>query len=118
MQRLMASGVPIAIVTGRTSEAVARRATELGVPYFFDGVADKLATLDELARRTGIAVNHMAFAGDDLADLAVFGHVGVSIGVVNAHPDVVRQADYVTASSGGYGAVREICDLVIAARSS
>ncbi|MXY58137.1 MAG: HAD hydrolase family protein [Gammaproteobacteria bacterium] len=118
MQRLMASGVPIAIVTGRTSEAVARRATELGVPYFFDGVADKLATLDELARRTGIAVNHMAFAGDDLADLAVFGHVGVSIGVVNAHPDVVRQADYVTANRGGYGAVREICDLVIAARSS
>ena len=118
MQRLMAAGVPIAIVTGRTSSAVARRVSELGIPYLYAGVADKLATLDELARRSGVVVGHMAYAGDDIADLAVFGRVGVSIGVANAHPDVVRQADYVTASRGGHGAVREICDLVIAARSS
>ncbi len=118
MKRLMASGVPIAIVTGRTSAAVARRASELGVPYLYAGVADKLRTLDQLATRSGVAVNHMAYAGDDVADLDVFGRVGVSIGVANAHPDVVRQADYVTTSAGGYGAVREICDLVIAARSS
>ena len=117
MKRLMASGVPIAIVTGRTSEAVARRASELGVPYLYAGVADKLETLRELAARSGVALDDMAYAGDDLADLAVFGHVGVSVGVPNAHPDVIRQADYVTSNPGGFGAVREICDLVIAARS-
>lgn len=118
MKRLMASGVPIAIVTGRTSEAVARRASELGVPYLYAGVADKRAAIDELAATSGVAVDAMAFVGDDLADLAVFGYVGVSLGVANAHPEVIRQADYVTSSPGGHGAVREICDLVIAARSS
>ena len=118
MKRLMASGVPIAIVTGRTSQAVSRRTSELGVPYLYAGVADKLATLEELAARCGVAVADMAYAGDDLADLAVFGHVGVSVGVPNAHPDVIRRADYVTSNAGGFGAVREICDLVIAARST
>ena len=118
MKRLMASGVPIAVVTGRTSAAVARRTSELGVPYLYAGVVDKLATLDELAAKSGVAVDAMAFAGDDLADLAVFGHVGVSLGVADAHPEVIRQADYVTSRPGGHGAVREICDLVIAARSS
>ncbi|MCE2461238.1 MAG: HAD hydrolase family protein [Pseudomonadales bacterium] len=117
MKRLMAAGVPIAIVTGRTSEAVARRASELGVPYLYAGVADKLAALDELAARSGVDVNAMAFVGDDLADLVVFGHVGVAIGVPNAHPDLIHQADYVTSVAGGFGAVREICDLVISARS-
>jgi len=117
MKRLMESGVPIAIVTGRTSQAVARRASELGVPYLYAGVGDKLATLKELAARSGVAVHDMAYAGDDLPDLAVFDHVGVSVGVPNAHPDVIRQADYVTTTPGGFGAVREICDLMIAARS-
>lgn len=118
MKRLMASGVPIAIVTGRTSDAVARRASELGVPYLYAGVADKLETLEELATRSGLALDDMAYAGDDLADLAVFGHVGVFLGVPNGHPDVIRRADYVTSNPGGFGAVREICDLVIAARST
>ena len=118
MKRLMASGVPIAIVTGRTSDAVARRASELGVPYLYAGVADKLAALGELAARSGVALDDMAYAGDDLADLAVFGRVGLFIGVPNAHPEVVRRADYVTSTPGGFGAVREICDLVRAARST
>ena len=118
MQRLMAVGIPIAIVTGRTSEAVSRRTSELGVPYLYAGVADKLETLEKLAARSGVALDDMAYAGDDLADLAVFGHVGVSVGVPNGHPDVIRRADYVTSNPGGAGAVREICDLVIAARST
>ncbi|MCY3838816.1 MAG: HAD hydrolase family protein [Gammaproteobacteria bacterium] len=118
MKRLMASGVPIAIVTGRTSDAVARRTSELGVPYLYAGVADKLATLEELAARSGVALDDMAYAGDDLADLAVFGRVGVFLGVPNGHPDVIRQADFVTSNPGGFGAVREICYLVIAARST
>ena len=118
MKRLMASGIPIAIVTGRTSVAVARRTSELGVPYLHAGVSDKLATLEELAARSGVAIDAMAYVGDDLADLAVFGHVGVFVGVPNAHPAVIRQADYVTSNPGGFGAVREICDLVITAQST
>ena len=117
MKRLMASGVPIAIATGRTSDAVARRSSELGVPYLYAGVADKLAALRTLAARSGVPLDEMAYAGDDLADLSVRGHVGVFVGVPNGHPEVIRQADYVTSAPGGAGAVREICDLVIAARS-
>lgn len=116
MQRLMAAGVPVAIVTGRKSEAVERRAAELGVPYLFAGVADKPAAFEDLAARSGVAPKDMAYAGDDVADLGVFDRAGVSLSVPNAHAAVIRRADYVTSAAGGFGAVREICDLVLAAR--
>ena len=117
MKRLMASGIAVAIVTGRTSEAVDRRAAELGVPYLHAGVGDKPAAFRNLTRQSGIALDDMAYAGDDLVDIAVFKEVGVSFGVPNAHPEVIRQADFVTTKSGGHGAVREICDLLLAVRT-
>ena len=116
MKMLLAAGMPIAIVSGRRSEAVDRRAAELGVAYVFTGVGDKVATLDQVSKLTGIETRHMAYAGDDLADLPVFDQIGMSLSVPNAHPTVIARADYVTATPGGLGAVREICDLLLAAR--
>ena len=116
MKRLLATGVSIAIISGRRSEALDRRAAELGVPHIHAGVDDKVATLAELSKSTGIECRHMAYAGDDLPDLPVFDRVGLSLSVPNAHPAVIARADYVTATPGGLGAVREICDLLIAAR--
>ena len=118
MKRLMASGIPIAIVTGRASEAVDRRAAELGVPYLFTGVADKAAAFEDLAARSAVAVRDMAYVGDDLPDLDVFENVGFSFSVPNGHPEVFQRADHVTSASGGFGAVREICDLLLAARAT
>ena len=116
MKRLMASGVAIAIISGRKSEALDRRATELGVSYLYAGVHDKLTALEDLADRSQIDVRHMAYAGDDLGDLVLFDRVGVSFSVPDAHPEVVRRANYVTSTKGGFGAVREICDLLVAVR--
>lgn len=112
MKGLMANGVPIAIITGRTSAAVDRRAAELGVPHLFTGVDDKAAALVLLAERSGVDPSLMAHAGDDLADLALFARTGMAFAVPDAHPSVLARADYVTTAAGGAGAVREICDLI------
>jgi len=116
MKMLLAAGMPIAIVTGRTSEAVDRRAEELGVPYLYTGIDDKLGVLEELCAKSGVVPGQMAYAGDDLGDLPLFDRVGMSFSVPDAHPAVTRRADYVTAARGGFGAVREICNLLLAAR--
>jgi len=116
MKRLIATGIPIAIISGRRSEALDRRAAELGVPHVFTGVDDKVATLDRVSTSTGIETRLMAYAGDDLPDLPVFDQVGLSLSVPNAHPAVIARADFVTATPGGMGAVREICDLLLGAR--
>ena len=116
MKALMAAGIPIAIITGRMSTAVDRRAGELGVPYLFAGVDDKAAALESLCERSGIDATHMAHAGDDLADLALFERTGMAFAVPDAHPAVLARADFVTSAAGGSGAVREICDLILVAQ--
>ena len=113
LKRLRAAAVPVAIVSGRTSAAVERRASELGIEHLYAGVEDKAAALRELQHATDIAVEAMAHVGDDLPDLPLFERVGVAFAVANAHPAVAARADYVTAASG---AVREICDLLLLAQ--
>jgi 3-deoxy-D-manno-octulosonate 8-phosphate phosphatase (KDO 8-P phosphatase) len=118
LKMLMASGVEAAIVTGRSSPIVARRATELGVQHVFQGAADKSAVLDQLVARTGIAAAEMAHAGDDIPDLPLFARVSAGFAVPNAHPAVIERAHYVTHAAGGHGAVRELCHLIMTARGS
>lgn len=118
MKELMAAGVGIAIISGRRSAAVRRRARELDVPHLFEGASDKARALDALARRTGIAPARMAHVGDDRADLPLFEAVGLAFAVPDAHPLVRARADYVTHAAGGFGAVREVCDLIAAARQA
>jgi 3-deoxy-D-manno-octulosonate 8-phosphate phosphatase (KDO 8-P phosphatase) len=116
MKALMEAGVELAIITGRRSEAVHRRAAELGVPFVYQGVADKAAVLAELTEKAGVAARDMAHAGDDLADLPLFDATGLAFAVADAHPAVRGKADYVTRLPGGRGAVREICDLILIAQ--
>ena len=116
LKRLQAAAIPVAIVTGRHSLAVERRIEELSIDHLYAGIEDKAAALAHLQRTTGIAAEHMAHAGDDLPDLALFERVGLAFAVANAHPAVAARADYVTAASGGFGAVREICDLLLTAQ--
>lgn len=116
MKRLMAAGLHIAIISGRTSAAVDRRAKELGIPHLYAGVEDKTVALADLCARSGIDAEHMAHVGDDLPDVALFEQVGMAIAVPNGHPAVVERADYVTQARGGEGAVREVCDFLLACR--
>ena len=116
VKRLLAAGVGAAIVTGRRSAAVERRAAELGIAPVYAGVPDKGRALDDLCAATGVAAGACAHVGDDLPDLALFARVGFAVAVPNAHPAVLDQAHYVTNACGGRGAIREVCDLLLCAQ--
>ena len=116
IKMLQAAGIPIAIISGRTSEATARRARELGIAHVHQGVEDKTTALRTLCEASGIAAERMAHAGDDIPDLPLFDRVGMRLSVADAHPEVAARADYVTAAAGGAGAVREICQLILIAK--
>ena len=116
VKMLQGAGVPVAIVSGRDSAAVARRARELGIAHVHQGAEDKALALEALRRATGVAPERMAHVGDDIPDLALFDRVGFRVSVPGAHPAVAAEADYVTATAPGAGAVREVCHLILVAR--
>ena len=88
---------------------------ELGVAHVVLGCRDKVAAMDELAASLGIEVRDCAYVGDDIPDLALLEHVGFSVAVANAMQSVQERCHYITRRPGGAGAVREVCDLVVAA---
>ncbi len=106
----------IAVVTARKSDAVERRFSELPVLELRQGTFDKVEACLELQAQLGLQASQVAFLGDDLVDLAVMRHVGVGIGVADAHPRILEAADWVTSTAGGRGALREVVDDAVAAR--
>jgi 3-deoxy-D-manno-octulosonate 8-phosphate phosphatase (KDO 8-P phosphatase) len=116
MKMLQAAGVATAIISGRSSEAVARRAAELSVAHVVQGSADKVADFERLIASVGVAAKSCSFVGDDLPDLAIMQRCGLAVAVANAVDAVKQGAHYVTRASGGKGAVREFCELVLRAR--
>ena len=117
IRQVLEAGIEVAVISGRKSPAVEKRMAELGVPHVVLGCKDKVAALDELAGRLGIATDDCGYVGDDMPDLGLLQHVGFSATVANAVPVLQECCDYVTRKSGGFGAVREICELILAARS-
>ena len=117
VRRLLDAGVEVAVISGRRSGAVEKRMAELGVQHVVLGSKDKVAALDELAASLGIDVADCGYAGDDMPDLPLLRHVGFSFAVANAVQAVQEQCAHVTRRPGGAGAVREICDLIVAAKS-
>lgn len=116
---LRASGVEVAIITGRKSDIVKRRARELGVTdLLLQGREDKLEALHELLPLAGVALDAVAYCGDDLPDLAAIQSVRLGIATANAHVAVRERADWVTTWRGGEGAVREITDLIMRAQGT
>ena len=112
---LMKAGIQVGVVTGRSSGALRHRCENLGIDLVCDGIEDKGALLDELAEKTGIDVENIAFMGDDLPDLAIMCKAGVAIAVADAHEKVVEAADLITRAKGGEGAVREACEDILKA---
>ena len=110
------AGHKLALLTGRTSHAVTRRAAELGIPLTLQGREDKAAALEEIVAATGIAPENACAAGDDLADLALFGRVGVRFAVADAVPELRAAADLVTMLPGGRGAAREVIETLLKAQ--
>ena len=115
IRRLIEAGFEVAVISGRRSGATAKRMAELGIKHVILGSGDKVTAFDELIAELGIDASQCAYAGDDIPDLLLLEKVGYSIAVANA-VEVVRDfCDYTTMAAGGHGAVREICDLVLAA---
>jgi len=118
IRQLISADIAVAVISGRKSVAVERRMKELGVPYLVQGCADKVAALDDIAGALGITARECAYVGDDIPDLALLEHVGISIAVANAVEAVRAHCDHTTSAPGGFGAVREVCELVLSARDA
>jgi 3-deoxy-D-manno-octulosonate 8-phosphate phosphatase (KDO 8-P phosphatase) len=113
LKAIMAQGIEIAIITGRKSNIVENRMLALGIKYIFQGSDDKLTAYKTLLNQLNLKPEQTAYIGDDVVDLPVMNIVGLSIAVNDAHPLVSQQADLVTTTKGGFGAVREVCDLFL-----
>jgi len=118
MRLLQDSGVDLAIITGRTSTVVSRRAEELRIRQLMQGRSDKAAALAELLDRLGIEAEAAAYVGDDVVDLPAMQRVGLGIAVGSATPMTRAYADYVTCAHGGGGAAREVAELIMAAQGT
>lgn len=116
LKMLVASGLHVAVITARDTPAVAHRMRDLGIRHVFAGVPDKRACMLDLAAELGLGIEDVAHVGDDFPDLGLLGTVGFAIAVANAHPVIAHVAHWQTARSGGHGAVREVCELLLAAR--
>ena len=110
LKLLRDSGVEVAIITGRTSELVNRRARDLKIDKLIQGREDKKAALQELMAQENLSAEQVAYMGDDLPDLGAIRAAGLGVTVADAMPVIKQYADVITAAKGGDGAVREFCD--------
>jgi len=116
MRLLQRHGIELALITGRKSDIVARRAEQLGIRHVYQGRNDKLQAFTELLDTTGFEERAVCFAGDDWIDLPVLERVGLAVTVADADQVVQSRVHWVTSRNGGKGAVREICNLILAAQ--
>lgn len=113
---LQRNGVKVGIITGRSSELLARRANELGIDLVVQGREDKLVALQEVLKTHDYRMEEIAFLGDDLPDVAVIRQVGLGVAVANARQFVVENALWQTTTNGGDGAVRELAEMILQAQ--
>ena len=106
-------GKQAALISGRRSPAVVKRAAELGIGTVLEGVTDKLAALGQLLAATGHSPEQVCAIGDDLPDLPLLGRAGLAIAVADACPEVRQAAHHVTRARGGRGAVRETVEWIL-----
>ena len=118
IKAVAAAGVTVAIISGRKSPMVTRRARELGIRHVVQGANDKLAALNKLATKLGLVLENFVCVGDDTPDAPILAAAGLGVAVADAHADALAAADLATTQPGGRGAVREVCDWLIAARGS
>jgi 3-deoxy-D-manno-octulosonate 8-phosphate phosphatase (KDO 8-P phosphatase) len=118
IKQVSAAGITVAIISGRKSPIVTRRARELGIRHVSQGVTDKLAALARLAASRALSLEQCACVGDDTPDMPMLRAAGLAIAVADAHRDALGAAHLVTTLPGGRGAVREVCDWLLDARVS
>ena len=113
---LAAAGIETAVITGRGGAAVRRRCAELGIDKVIEQREDKRSALAEMAAESGLALSEIAYIGDDWPDLGAIIDSGFGVCVADAHQELVNRADWITPSSGGQGAVRDLADFILKAK--
>ncbi|HSG87719.1 MAG TPA: HAD hydrolase family protein [Pseudomonadales bacterium] len=113
LKMLASTGVATAIITGRATRLVARRARELGIDHLYQGARDKRVAFDALLARTGLDASMVAHVGDDIPDLPILVRAGLAVAPGNLNPAIRPYVHHVTTAAGGAGAVRELCELIM-----
>jgi 3-deoxy-D-manno-octulosonate 8-phosphate phosphatase (KDO 8-P phosphatase) len=116
LQWLSWHGIQTGVISGRVSPATEERAKQVKMTYVYQGHIEKIPILEEIQKASGVAFDEIAYAGDDLTDIVVMRRVGLAIAPANARAEVKRAAHHVTAGSGGAGAIREVCELLLNAQ--
>lgn len=116
MKMLQQCGVSIAIITGRSSPAVAHRMAGLGIEHVYQGQQEKLPAFEQLLDKLGLSAAQAAYVGDDVVDLPIMCRVGLAVAVQDAHALVKKHAHWLTAQPGGRGAARDVCELIMEAQ--
>jgi len=118
IKMLQRSGIPLAVITARTSDVVRHRMKNLNIDLVFQGQLDKVQAFESLCKELQLTTVQVAYVGDDLVDLPVMKKVGLSIAVADAHERVKQHADWTTRHEGGHGAVRDVCELLMEAQGT
>jgi 3-deoxy-D-manno-octulosonate 8-phosphate phosphatase (KDO 8-P phosphatase) len=116
IKMLIEAGTAVALLSGRDSAAVGKRAAELGIAHVLQGIDDKKAAFEALAARLGVPAAETGFMGDEVVDLPVLRHCGFACAPAQAHELVRANVHYVTRTQGGGGAAREACEFVLRAQ--
>ncbi|MBP7795204.1 MAG: HAD hydrolase family protein [Elusimicrobiales bacterium] len=106
-------GIITGIITGRESESVYERAKLLKISFVYEGFFSKMVVLDEILSKTSLDYDDVCYIGDDLPDIPILKKVGFAVCPNNAVKEVKKVCDYVTKKTGGNGAVREVCELIL-----
>lgn len=117
IRRLMNAGIVVAVISGRSSGSSKGRMADLGIRHVILGRDDKGAALGELLGRVGVGADEAACICDDATDLPIMQRVALPIAVADCHPSIAHAAAWRTSLPGGAGAVREVCDLLLAANA-
>lgn len=115
---LQKTGVEVAIITAKKSEAVDRRLKDLNIKHVYAGNSNKLPAYEDLKQKLNLSDEEIAYIGDDLPDLPVLLRVHLSITVPKAPALVQQNVDFITKNKGGKGAVREVCELIMNAQDT
>jgi 3-deoxy-D-manno-octulosonate 8-phosphate phosphatase (KDO 8-P phosphatase) len=118
IKMLQRNGVATGIITGRTSKVVQHRVKDLGIRHVYQGCAEKLPVYHRLIAELKLLPEQTAFVGDDVVDLPIMLQAGLAIAVQNAHALTRQHAHWVTPAAGGYGAAREVCELIMYAQGT
>jgi 3-deoxy-D-manno-octulosonate 8-phosphate phosphatase (KDO 8-P phosphatase) len=118
LELLHRGGLRSGIISGRTSTAVERRATGLGISFLRQGCVNKVDAFEEVLSVAGVDASEVAYVGDDLNDLPLMKRSGLGVAVHDAAAEVKQAADFVTQAKGGRGAVREVVELLLKSQHS